>query len=139
MDDHDPSGHGTSMAGMVLHGDLTAALADTVRAHAEPSARVREIASADGFDPNEPHSYGVLTQAAIALPEIEAPERPRIYCMAVTNEDVSGATASTWSAAIDQAAVGRMIADDDATTRARMARRSRPKRLIIVSAGNVVG
>jgi hypothetical protein len=66
-----------------------------------------------GFDPNQPQSYGVLTQAAIALPEIQAPERTRVYCMAVTNDNVSGATASGWSAAIDQAAAGRMIADDD--------------------------
>jgi hypothetical protein len=66
-----------------------------------------------GFDPNDPHSYGVLTQAAVALPEFRAPERGRIFCMAVTNENVSGATTSTWSAAIDQAAVGRMIGDGD--------------------------
>jgi hypothetical protein len=39
----------------------------------------------DGFDPNEPQSYGVLTQSAIVMPEIEAPDRDRIYCMAITN------------------------------------------------------
>ena len=70
----------------------------------------------------------------MALPEIEAPDRRRVYCMAVTNEDVSGATASAWSAAIDQAAVGRMIGDEGEDSEEL----ERPKRLIIVSAGNVV-
>jgi len=80
----------------------------------------------------------VLTQAAIALPEIQAPERTRVYCMAVTNDNVSGATASGWSAAIDQAAAGRMIADDDGEQENEDgAEAARPKRLLIVSAGNV--
>lgn len=134
-DDHDPSGHGTSMAGMALHGDLTAALADTDERRLVHRLESVKLLPPDGFDETEPQSYGILTQAAVALPEIEAPERSRIYCMAVTNDNVSGATASGWSAALDQAAVGRMVADgndeendDD----------ERPKRLIIVSAGNVV-
>src|SRR5262249_53615258 len=89
----------------------------------------------DGFDPNEPHSYGVFTQAAIALPETEAPERSRVYCMAITNDSVSGSTASSWSAAIDQAACGRMVADEDKTDDEDDGQR--PRRLIIISAGNV--
>jgi len=56
--------------------------------------------------------------------------------MAITNDNVSGATASSWSAAIDQAAVGRMIADDDSEDEEGEGI-DRPKRLIIVSAGNV--
>jgi hypothetical protein len=134
-DDHDPSGHGTSMAGMALHGDLTAALADTAERRLTHRLESVKFLSPDGLDDSEPRSYGILTQAAVALPEIEAPERPRIYCMAVTNDNVSGATASGWSAALDQAAVGRMIADGDDDENEDV---ERPKRLIIVSAGNVV-
>lgn len=130
-DDHHAHGHGTSMAGLVLHGDLTAPLSD-----AEPRTLRHRLESVkllppDGFDSNEPSSYGVLTQTAVALPEIEAPERRRVFCMAITNENVSGATASSWSAAIDQAAVGRMIADDTDDDAGR------PKRLFVVSSGNV--
>src|SRR4051812_7361732 len=51
--------------------------------------------------------------------------------MAVTNENVSGSTPSSWSAAVDQAAAGTMIADQPDEGEA-------PKRLIVVSAGNVV-
>lgn len=132
--DHDQHGHGTGMAGLVLHGDLTAALIDTERRTLRHRVESVKLIPPQTFDPNDPKSYGVLTQAAVALPEIEAPDRSRIFCLAVSNEDVSGATASSWSAAIDQAAVGRMIADDseevDQDGR-------RPKRLFIVSAGNI--
>jgi hypothetical protein len=126
-DDHHPDGHGTAMAGVALHGDLTAALSDRSERQLKHRLESVKFLPPDGFDPAEPHSYGVLTQAAIALPEIEAAERSRVYCMAVTNEDVSGAKPSAWSAAVDQAANGTMLGDDS----------DAPKRLICVSAGNV--
>jgi hypothetical protein len=139
VDDQDPTGHGTAMAGMVLHGDLTAALGDQSERRLIHRLESVKLLPPAGFDPNQPQSYGVLTQAAIALPEIEAPYRARVYCMAVTNDNVSGATASGWSAAIDQAAAGRMIADDDGEEENEdRSESARPKRLIIVSAGNVV-
>lgn len=130
VDDHHPHGHGTSMAGLALHGDLTASLSDTEERPLLHRLESVKLLPPDGFDPNEPQSYGILTQAAIVLPEIEAPDRSRVYCMAVTNDNISGKFASQWSAAIDQASAGRMIADagEDA---------DRPKRLIIVSSGNV--
>jgi hypothetical protein len=137
VDDHDASGHGTSMAGMALHGDLTAALGDqSVRTLSHRLESVKFLPPA-GFDPNDPRAYGILTQSAIALPEIEMPDRARIFCMAVTNEDVSGGTASTWSAAIDQAAVGRMIGDGAGEGDEEEEEISRPKRLIVLSAGNI--
>jgi hypothetical protein len=126
-DDHHDGGHGTAMAGLALHGDLTAALGDRSERRLTHRLESVKFLPPQGFDPAQPHSYGVMTQAAIALPEITAPERPRVYCMAITNQDVSGATPSAWSAAVDQAANGSMIGDEaDA-----------PKRLIVVSGGNV--
>jgi hypothetical protein len=129
FDDHDADGHGTAMAGLALHGDLTAALADTEERRLAHRLESVKILPPDGFDPNQPRSYGILTQAGLVLPEIEAPERKRAYCLAVTNDNVSGRYATTWSAAIDQAAAGCMIADED--------QEERPRRLIVVSAGNV--
>jgi hypothetical protein len=126
-DDHDPSGHGTAMAGLSLHGDLTAQLGDMSERALNHRLESVKLLPPAGFDPNEPHSYGVLTQAAISLPEISAPGRGRIFCMAVSNQDVSGAIASTWSAAIDQIAAGTMIGDGE----------NAPRRLFVVSAGNV--
>ena len=125
-DDHHRLGHGTSMASMSLHGDLTAALADQgerVLSHRLESVKVLPP---NGFDPAEPHSYGPITQSAVALPEIAAPDRRRVYCMAVTNDGVSGSIPSAWSAAVDQAAAGTMPGDDE----------NAPKRLIMISGGN---
>lgn len=130
VDDHHEAGHGTSMAGLALHGDLTAALADTEERTLAHRLESVKILPPGAFDDNEPRSYGVLTQAGLVLPEIEAPERARAYCMAVTNENVSGKTASSWSAAIDQAAAGCMVGDEEEDA-------ERPRRLIFISAGNV--
>lgn len=141
VDDQHPSGHGTSMAGLALHGDLTASLGDASRRTLSHRLESVKLLPPTPFDPNDPKSYGVLTQAGVALPEIKAPERPRIFCMAVTNDDVSGSRPSSWSGAIDQAAVGRMVGDDfeeEATEDDVDADEAdRPKRLFILSAGNV--
>jgi hypothetical protein len=127
VDDHDADGHGTAMAGLALHGDLTAALADQSERVLRHRLESVKVLSPGGFDPAEPGSYGPITQAAVALPEIVAPERSRVICMAVTNDNVSGSTPSAWSAALDQAAAGTMIGDDEEA----------PHRLLVVAAGNV--
>lgn len=126
-DDHHENGHGTAMAGLALHGDLTTALADRSERRLTHRLESVKFLPPQGFDPAQPHSYGVMTQAAVALPEITAPKRRRVYCMAITNEDVSGSTPSAWSASVDQAANGSMIGDDE----------DAPKRLIVVSGGNL--
>lgn len=123
-DDHDD--HGTAMAGIALHGDLTAALSDTAERVLTHRLESVKLLPPHAFDVNDPNDYGAITQSAISLPVIAAPERMRIYCMAVTNENVSGARPSIWSAAIDQAAVGKMPGDDD----------DAPRRLFVLSAGN---
>lgn len=125
-DDHDS--HGTAMAGLALHGDLVAQLADTEVRTLRHRLESVKLLPPHGADENNPNSYGSITQAAVALPEITAPERFRIYCMAITNEGVSGAHPTTWSAAIDQAAAGTMVGDDDGT----------PQRLFVLSTGNTV-
>ena len=127
VDDQHEDGHGTTMAGMALHGDLTAALGDASERQLKHRLESVKLLPPDGFEDNDPGSYGVLTQAAVALPEFAAPARPRVFCMAVTNLDVSGATPSSWSAAIDQAASGSMDGDEE----------DAPKRLIVVAAGNI--
>jgi hypothetical protein len=115
------------MAGLALHGDLTAALSDRSERRLNHRLESVKLLPPQDMDPNDPHSYGVITQTAVSLAEIAAPERSRIFCMAVTNDNASGARPSTWSAAIDQAAAGTMNGDDDEA----------PKRLFVISAGNV--
>ncbi|OYW62494.1 S8 family peptidase [Bosea sp. (in: a-proteobacteria)] len=123
-DDH--AGHGTSMAGIALHGDLVAPLADTEPRRLTHRLESVKILPPKPTDANSPSAYGAITQAAVALPAIEQSERQRIFCMAVTNGDVSGARPTTWSAAIDQIAAGTMPGDEE----------DAPRRLFVISTGN---
>jgi len=131
VDDHDPGGHGTNMSGAALYADLTYPLADQRSVTLDFRLESVKFLPPPGFQPTDPASYGAITQAAVALPEIENPDRQRIFCMAVTNEDVSGERPTSWSAAIDQVCAGRMPGDEPA------ADGELPRRLFFVSAGNV--
>ncbi len=129
VDDHYDGGHGTQMAGMALLGDLTHAVGDQRIIELKHRLETVTLLPPDGFDETEPANYGYVTQQAINLPEIAAPERARIFCMAVTNKNVPGDRPTSWSAAIDQAAAGKMPGErDDETT---------PRRLILISGGNI--
>ncbi|WP_375263423.1 S8 family serine peptidase [Palleronia sp.] len=123
--DDSGAGHGTSMAGLALHGDLTPHLASMdVRPLLHRLESVKLLPPV-GHPPTEDRFYGPVTQSAIVIPEIERPTRARVFCMAVTNDNVSGARPTTWSAALDQAAAGAMIGDEET-----------PRRLIVTSTGN---
>ena len=126
-DDH--LGHGTLLAGISLHGDLTAALADAGTRKLEHRAESVKVLPPKGFAANSPNAYGSISQAAVSLAEINDPSvRFRVYCHAITNQDRSGAQASAWSAAIDQAASGAMKGDIP---------RGRSKRLFVTTVGNI--
>lgn len=118
-------GHGTSMAGIALHGDLTYPLAGSDNITLQHRLESIKLLPPAGFDPTEESFYGPVTQSAIALPEIEQPKRQRVYCMAISNHSVSGYQPSGWSAALDQAASGTMLGDIDQT-----------RRLIVTATGN---
>lgn len=123
VDDH--HGHGTEMSGLAIFGDLTTILPS---AHPIGIGYVGEgvkLLAPDGFAQNTPRSYGLVTQQAFLRPEIVRPDRLRVYCMAVTQSDVYGPRATSWSASLDLSAFG---GDDLATLR---------RRLICVSAGNL--
>ncbi|WP_226886333.1 S8 family peptidase [Nisaea nitritireducens] len=121
----DSEGHGTEMAGIALLGDLTLALQDMAPVRLAHRLESVKVIAPQGTSQVDLKSYGPITQAAVSLPEINSPERARVYCMAITNDGVSGARPSTWSAALDQAAAGTMSGEDDG-----------PKRLLVVAAGN---
>jgi len=122
-DDH---GHGTSMAGISLLGDLTPRLEDTAPVILGHRLESVKILPPTGQPANDPQSYGSITQSAVSIAEINKPERRRTFCLAITNDSASGARATTWSAAIDQAASGNMAGDEDQPT----------ARLFVISAGN---
>lgn len=130
-DDTTPGGHGTLMAGAVLYSDLTFALADKRIVHLNYRLESVKFLPPPGFRPTDPLSYGAITQSAVSLPEIHAPHRPRVFCMAVTNLDLSGERPTSWSAALDQICAGSMSGDVPDS------HGEPPRRLFFISAGNV--
>lgn len=127
----DHNGHGTNMAGAALYGDLTYALADDRVIDLPAKLESVKFLPPVGWNSNTPSSYGFITQSAVSLAETKEPLRNRVFCMAVSNQDVSGERPTTWSSAIDQICSGSMIGDIGESGEYG------PRRLFIVSAGNI--
>jgi hypothetical protein len=125
VDDH--AGHGTELAGLALYGDLTPALQAMTARVLEVGLESVKLLPPHGFPPTAPVNFGLVTQQAVALPEIARPDRARIFCLAIGQEAVSGPRASSWSAAIDQSAADATV-DEFA---------DRHRRLFVIAAGNV--
>jgi hypothetical protein len=122
---NDDDGHGTNMAGLALIGDLTAALA--TQGPIEFSHRLESVKLLphDGYNGGDAKHHGYLTTEAVARPEVTAPQRLRVFEMAVTARDNRDrGRPSAWSAAID-----RLAADAEGG--------GATPRVIVVSAGNV--
>lgn len=123
----DDVGHGTELAGLALYGDLTAPLQSMIPIVINVSLESVKLLPPNGFPANAPASLGLVTQQAVALPEIEAPTRPRVFCLALGQPSVAGPRASSWSAAIDQSAADAQIENVG----------ERHRRLFVIAAGNV--
>jgi hypothetical protein len=124
-DDH--VGHGTELAGLALYGDLTPALQSTTPRVLEVGLESVKLLPPDGFPPTEPVNFGLVTQQAIALPEILRPDRARVFCLAIGQQGVCGPRATSWSAAIDQSAADASVDEFE----------DRHRRLFVIAAGNV--
>lgn len=134
-DHHHHGGHGTPMAGMVLHGDLFWRMNDN-----QPVVLTHHVESVkflppNGFPPNRPSAYGVVTQSAISTVEIERPNVSRSFCVASSTSLFSPDAPSSWSGALDQITSGSMLGEHDKDTPAK----DHPKRLLMVASGNVIG
>lgn len=117
------NGHGTNMAGLALHGDLTEALADGNVRQLEHRLESVKILPSAGFPENERELYGVITQQSAGLPEIAAPNRRRVFVLAVTAADFRDrGSPSSWSAEVDRLAFG-----DE----------GEGQRLFVIAAGNI--
>jgi hypothetical protein len=126
--DHDSvnQGHGTRMAGTAAYGDLRACLAskeDIYLRHCVESVKILPPPP----DTNQPDLWGFLTAQGVSRAEIEAPQRKRIVCMAVTASDTRDrGRPSSWSGAMDQLAAGVDSGDNDPH-----------RRLAVLCAGNL--
>lgn len=116
------SGHGTLMAGLATYGDLRQLILTS--GQWPLSHRLEGVKMFDLNRPHEPENYGAVTIQAVAMPEITAPNRKRVYSLSITDIGFNTGKPSAWSAAIDSLAFGSEEEEE-------------PKRLIIVSAGNV--
>lgn len=128
-------GHGTAMAGLVLHGDLTGPLQDdrqVVLGHAVESVK---FLPPDGFPANQPTSYGTVTQSAVSIAEIEGGNAVRSFCLATSSPDLGSDAPSSWSGALDQITSGSMPGD----RQDGVAAKDHPKRLLVVATGNMNG
>ena len=113
------------MAGLALFGDLTDALSSQFPVNVSHRLESVKLLTNDGANKGSARHHGYLTVEACARPEITAPQRARLFAMAVTSLDNRDrGRPSSWSAAID-----RLAADADSDGDA--------PRLLIVSAGNV--
>jgi hypothetical protein len=121
----DHHGHGSEMSGLALYGDLVTTFASTTPLSLSYVLEGVKLLPPPGFLPTQPQSYGLATRQAILRPEIAKPLRERVFCMAITQSDVFGPKATSWSAALDMSAFG---GDDLEDLR---------ERLICVSAGNL--
>lgn len=123
----DSDGHGTRMAGLALVGDLMEPLASSVAVdvgHRLESVKLLPIGQTDSIDSR---FHGLRTVQAVARTELAAPHRRRVFGMAVTTRaNRDRGRPSAWSAALDALAVA---SEEEAA----------PRRLLIVSAGNVRG
>ncbi len=118
---HDHHKHGTLMAGTAAYGNLLEALqtGDQLKLN----HRLESVKILPPTGQNEKHLWGYITSQAISRAAIQAPDRNRCVCMAITAEDSRDqGRPSSWSAELDQLAVG---AEDESC------------KLLLVSAGNV--
>lgn len=130
------NGHGTSMAGLALFGDLDPHLLsnETVALrHRLESVRMWPAHDETGIDPID---YGSATVQAAALPEITNSRR-RVYCLTLSCPPENSGEPTLWSAAVDALAVGTENARDGDQFQLIGAPDPDSARLIVVAAGNV--
>ena len=118
VNDHD--GHGTKMSGIAIYGDLQKVLQNNTEIEINHRLESGKILPPTGA--NDPKLYGYITKQVISKAEVQAPDRKRIICMAVSTEAYDQGKPSSWSGAVDALSSG---AEDDVM------------RLIILAAGNV--
>ncbi|MFI0818567.1 S8 family peptidase [Streptomyces sp. NPDC021098] len=137
----DKQGHGTSMAGLALYGDLSQLLGHNLPVqlrHRIESVRILDL------DAGSQHAdaYGAVMAEAVARAEIDAPGIPRAYSMSVTaytDAPAPGAGQPTaWSTTVDALAYGHDVAVTPGRDITLLApTQPGPRRLFFISAGNI--
>jgi Subtilase family len=120
----DNNGHGTGLAGLAAFGDLTAALASTDKIDVSIRLESVKLFGNSGNNTGDAELFGSLFAEAVSRPEIDAPNRSRVFTSAVTSTDGRDrGRPSAWSAKVDG------LASDDFN-------KGNTSRLIVLCAGN---
>lgn len=121
----DGDGHGTELAGLALGGNLAEILLEDGSIAFGHRLESVKLLRRDGENVGDARHHGHLTKEAVSRPEITAPDRSRVFSMAVTAKDNRDrGRPSAWSGAIDA-----LASDSD--------NQGASPRLIMVAAGNV--
>lgn len=122
----DVANHGTGMAGLMVYGDLTAALESDSQVEIGYRLESVRLIATEGANVGRAALHADLFSTSVAKPEISHPDRKRVFCTAVTASDYRDrGRPSSWSAAVDDLASG--AAEEEGFSR-----------LFILSAGNTV-
>ncbi len=120
----DRANHGTGLAGLVAHGDLTVRLAANDLFQSGHRLESVKLTPDDGANAGTAKHHAYLFAEGVSRPEIAAPQRRRVFASAVTASDYRDrGRPSSWSSAVD-----RLAADADGA--------GQFPRLFILSAGN---
>ncbi|MFH6969870.1 S8 family peptidase [Flavobacterium sp. FlaQc-28] len=115
-------GHGTSMAGIALYGNLSRILESNSSFVIRHRLESIKVLPPNGFE-NELDLWHYITQDAVNIATVNNPDYKRIYCMAITGKNQNDfGKPSTWSAYLDDIVFGEDYTD---------------KKIFVVSAGNV--
>ncbi len=99
----DNYGHGTSMAGLILYGELTELLASNLPVNIIYNFESIKLIDGIKGPAHDPELYGKVTQEAIARGIILNPNLNRVICLATTADDNNNyGRPTSWSSAIDQ-------------------------------------
>lgn len=126
----DHEGHGTSMAGLSLLGELSEHLAGDEQV--EIPHRLESVKIWPPTGANAPHLYGEVTSQAVTLVEDANLDRDRTFAMMTTTVGNTRGRPTEWSALVDRLAfgLGRMDETPD------LPQDLHPK-LFVLAAGNV--
>lgn len=132
----DVAGHGTTMAGLALYGNLDSLLVSGKPVHLDHRLESVRMMPDRGEQLLDPVDFGTATADAVALPEITA-DRRRVFCLPLSATPDRPGEPTLWSATIDALSAGTDIVRDGAQLRLLSAPDPAAARLIVVASGNV--
>ena len=134
-----PRGHGTSMAGLALYGNLEPLLVGNERIvlrHRLESVRMIPDRKIGERQPDQ-RDYGTATAEAVSHPEAVRSKRDRVFCLTLSTDPDKPGQPTLWSASVDALVVGTDIVRSGNEIQLLSTPDPDAARLILVAAGNV--